>query len=279
MIWEGNIRKMPTERGIEGREVVDYQWLGKDVLEFMPPQNVHHWIGKEVQILFEGRIHCVVSGKPIRKTDGEGMSYDAWRSSPQAVESVIRPELSRIHEGIALRNAAWEEAHHNQPHVVYLSVTSGLKVGVTRLTNVPYRWHDQGAVSAIIIAQTPYRQLAGLIEVALKPHLADRTNYRQMLTDVPSGLEALESHREQAFDWLGELYEPFFDETSPPESFSFPVVHFPSKIKSIRLEKEGRIEGRLAGIKGQYFIFEDGRVINIRNHAGYRVSIKVDGVN
>ncbi len=47
------------------------------------------------------------------------------------------------------------------PHYVYLSKTSGLKVGVTRATQIPTRWIDQGAVEAVIIAETPYRGAAG----------------------------------------------------------------------------------------------------------------------
>ena len=109
------------------------------------------------------------------------MSYDAFKSSPLAVESIIRPELSRIHEGVALRDYDWEMAHHMQPHIVYLSKTAGIKVGVTRETQIPYRWIDQGAVEALILAKTPYRQAAGLIEVALKKHISDKTNWRKML--------------------------------------------------------------------------------------------------
>ena len=132
-------------------------------------------------VRFAHAIHCIDSGKQITKTFGEGLSYAAWRTSPAAVESIVRPELSRIHEGIALRDAAWEDAHHNQPHYVYLSKTSAVKVGVTRTCNVPSRWIDQGATEAIRLAETPYRQLAGLMEVALKVHFADTTAWLAML--------------------------------------------------------------------------------------------------
>ena len=153
----------------------------KDVLDPGDEIDMNSLIGKQVRITFENTIHCVVTGKKIKKTFGEGMSYPAWISSPSSVESIIRPELSRIHEGIALRDAEWEEEHHNKPHFVYISRTAGIKVGVTRSTNVPYRWIDQGAVEAILLAETPYRQLAGLIEVSLKEHMSDKTNWRAML--------------------------------------------------------------------------------------------------
>ena len=124
------------------------------------------WVGQHVRLEFDGDIHCVETGKRIKKTFGEGL-YDAFRKSPLACPSIIRPELSRIHEGIALRDEAWERANHLQPHVVYISQTSHLKVGVTRATNVPSRWVDQGR-RCHCLGQYAYRQLAGEIEVALK---------------------------------------------------------------------------------------------------------------
>ena len=264
---------MDVKWGSSGKNEVQYRWVGADILESMPLIDPHLWIGQELTLEFEGAIHCAVTGKRIRKTYGEGMSYDAWINAPQAVESVFNPELSRIHEGIALRDREWEEAHHNQPHVVYISHTSGLKVGVTRTTNVPYRWMDQGAAGAIVIANTPYRQLAGELEVALKTHMADKTNFRKMLAQVDFDDKLLLDAREDAFEWLGEAYESFFEDDAPPIEMIYPVLSYPAKIKSIRLDKVSRFTGVLLGIKGQYLLFDENRVFNVRNHAGYRVKL------
>mgnify|MGYP006091167949 FL=1 len=273
MNWEGHLRKMVVTLGSSAKNEVKYRWVGADILELMPPIDPHLWIGQELTLEFEGAIHCAATGKRIRKTYGEGLSYDAWINAPQAVESVFNPELSRIHEGIALRDFEWEEAHHNQPHIVYISHTSGLKVGVTRTTNVPYRWMDQGASGAIVIANTPYRQLAGELEVALKPHMADKTNFRKMLTQVDFDAKLLLDAREDAFEWLGEAYESFFEDEAPPIEITYPVLSYPAKIKSIRLDKVSRFTGVLLGIKGQYLLFDENRVFNVRNHAGYRVKL------
>ena len=35
------------------------------------------------------------------------------------------------------------------------------------------------------------------------------------------------------------------------------------------------IEGRLWGIKGQYLIFDDGSVLNIRKHNGYNITLEI----
>ena len=177
MIHYGNLRKMTSELHDE----VHYEIPLYDKTSFSESISLNQLIGSTLNISYSGIINCVISGKKINKTYGDGMSYDAFKSSPLAVESIIRPELSRIHEGVALRDYDWEMAHHMQPHIVYLSKTAGIKVGVTRETQIPYRWIDQGAVEALILAKTPYRQAAGLIEVALKKHISDKTNWRKML--------------------------------------------------------------------------------------------------
>ena len=214
-------------------------------------------MGQRLYIQFEGQIHCRVTGQTIRKAYGEGMSYQAWSEHPAAVESVLRPELSRIHEGIALRDFEWEQKHHNQPHYVYISQTGGFKVGVTRTTNRPFRWHDQGAVAAIAIAETPYRQLAGEMEVSLKEILSDKTNFRKMLANVEPDCAELEGWKEECFDHLGPVYEPFFID-EPPEEFVYPVLNYPAKVNSLTLDKAPSIEGTLEGIKGQYLLMGDG---------------------
>lgn len=252
-----------------------YVWAGKDRLDGLEEVCPHDWLGKELCFQFDGEINCVITGKSIRKTYGEGMSYDAWLKAPNAVESVFHPELSRIHEGVALRDKEWEEKHHNKPHVVYISHTSGLKVGVTRSTNVPNRWIDQGAVGAIVVANTPYRQLAGELEVALKPYMADKTNFRRMLSNVTFDSEVLVQAREAAFDNLGEAYESFFEEDAEAFEIRYPVSEYPEKVSSVRLDKTPSFQGKLIGIKGQYLIFDNNRVFNVRSHAGYRVKIVV----
>lgn len=272
MIWEGNVRKMTSSVTTSGH--VNYAWEGADVTDALPKMPANPLIGKQVCIQFDGDIHCVVTGKRTNKTYGEGMSYDAFLKSPLACPSIIRPELSRIHEGIALRDEAWERANHLQPHVVYISQTSHLKVGVTRSTNVPSRWVDQGACGAIVVANVPYRQLAGEMEVALKGSFSDRTHWRNMLKAAAMDDEALVEAKEEALDLLGSAYESFFEDSDDVMALQFPVAVYPSKVTSVKLDKHPKVEGTLVGIKGQYWLFEDGRVWNVRAHTGYRIALK-----
>ena len=273
MKGEGNIRKLKVALSDGGK--VTYTLNTADVLTPLDGVKLDSWIGKPIQIESTGKIHCTVSGKSIRKTYGDGMSFDAFQSSPLAVESIIRPELSRIHEGIALRDTEWEEAHHNQPHVVYLSLTSGIKVGVTRETNVPSRWIDQGASGAVVLARTPYRQLAGLIEVAMKSHFMDKTNWRKMLVagnpDPASVVADLTEAKDEAYEVCPPDYEDFLDDNDTVTLLEYPGVSFPVKVQSLNLTKEPNIEGTLEAIKGQYFILDGGRVFNVRRHSGHQV--------
>ena len=232
---------------------VNYSLPLYDLVNYKHYIELNQFIGSTIKISFSGTINCVVSGKKIKKTYGEGMSYDAFKQSPLAVESIIRPELSKIHEGIALRDYDWEMKHHMQPHIVYLSKTAGNKVGVTRDTQIPTRWIDQGAVEALVIARTPYRQAAGLIEISLKNYISDKTNWRKMLLNELNDLKK--------YLVLDEIIQ----------TINFPVIKYPTKVQSLSLDKNPYIEEKLIGIKGQYLIFENETVFNVRRHAGYLI--------
>lgn len=269
MKLSGNIRKMKSALG----DVVQYQLPLYDILEPNHYIPLNELVGQKFRLTFENAIHCVVTGKKINKVFGEGMSYEAFMNSPEASPSIIRPELSRIHEGIALRDYEWEMEHHMQPHYAYLSNTSGLKIGVTRTTQVPTRWIDQGASQAIVIAETPYRQAAGLVEVALKEHLADKTNWQQMLKSDGVPVDLIKE-REHFSSFLPDELKQWIKTDSEEMLIKYPVLSYPEKVKSVKLDTMPEIEGTLTGIKGQYWMIDNSFVINIRSHAGYRVSLE-----
>ena len=272
-----HLRKMKTSLDPLGSGKALYQLPLFNILEYEGLLDMNQFVGKEIGIHFENEIHCIETGKKIKKTFGEGLSYESFLKSPMAVESIIRPELSRIHEGIALRDKEWEEAHHNQPHFVYLSNTGDIKVGVTRTTNVPSRWIDQGASQAIILAETPYRQLAGLIEVALKDFFPDKTHWQNMLKNVFKTNDSLVDRKNHALEVLPPAYEPFFFDDDSVTVIDYPVVDYPLKIKSIKLDNGSDIQSRLVGIKGQYLLFDGGEVLNIRSHSAYKVTFTLPG--
>lgn len=273
MEFKTNLRKMRTQ--LDDQQMAQYLLPVVDVLAYSHEVSVNSWIGQNITISFRGQIHCVATGKLIKKTFGEGLSYDAFLKSPLASPSIIRPELSRIHEGIALRDEAWEREHHLVPHYVYLSKTSHIKVGVTRVSNVPSRWIDQGACEAIVLAETPYRQLAGLIEVALKDTLSDKTSWQAMLKNTIAEEESLLRKKHDIADVLPYELQDYVTDDDRVHYIHYPVEQYPQKVKSVKLDDITDYTNRLVGIKGQYLLFEQGHVLNIRAHAGYQVTIRV----
>ena len=237
--------------------------------------NMNELIGKKIKINFTGIIHCVSCGKVTKKAFGQGFCYPCFINSPMNSECILRPELCEAHEGRG-RDIVWEELNHNKPHVVYLALTSGVKVGVTRNDQVPVRWIDQGAWKAIKIAETPYRQIAGLIELNLKNHLADKTPWQKMLKNEINDQIDLHSEKDRVIRLLSLAYlEYTLRENQKIYEFNYPVLKYPSKINSISPLKNSQIEATLTGIRGQYLMFDYTNVINLRSHSGYEIELHI----
>jgi hypothetical protein len=229
-------------------------------------------IGKQINMRFTGIIYCTICGKKTRKSFGEGMCYNCFATSPENAECILRPELCLAHEHKG-RDVAWEIKHHLQPHYVYLALVNETKVGVTRGTQIPTRWIDQGANKAIILAETPYRQLAGIIEVGLKDHLTDKTNWSKMLrNEFNASIDLLEM-KEQMEDILPESLQEYISPNNEILELHYPVLEYPKKVTSIGFDKEPEIKSKLTGIRGQYLILDQGNVINIRRHSGYEIEL------
>jgi len=228
-------------------------------------------IGKSIKLSFDGEIYCISCGDKTKKSFSQGFCYKCFISAPEAAECIIRPELCRAHLGEG-RDIEWEKAHHLQEHFVYLAVSSGLKVGVTRSTQIPTRWIDQGASSAILLAQVPNRYLAGCIEVALKEHVSDKTNWRRMLKNEIADAD-LEEEKSRMEDLLPRDLQEYIADSDEITNIDYPVTHYPLKIKSIGFDKEPEISGTLEGIKGQYLYLDFDRVLNIRKHTGYVLTL------
>ncbi|MBK7959100.1 MAG: DUF2797 domain-containing protein [Bacteroidetes bacterium] len=234
-----NLMKMPTaiEQG-----VIQY-FIGTD------RQSVNQWIGKRITIQFEGRINCIDCGKLTKKSFGQGFCYTCFMSSTNNAPCIIHPELCEAHLGKG-RDPEWEMKNHNQPHIVYLANSGGLKVGVTRNDQIPTRWIDQGADFAICFARTPYRRLAGEIEVFLKQHLSDKTNWRKMLANIPDeNVDLIESKEEMA-ELLPFHVQEFYLEDNSIMDLHYPLLVNPAKINSFGLDKKPQFTGILSGIKG-----------------------------
>jgi len=186
----------------------------------------------------------------------------------------MRPELSKAHLDQEDRDLDYEKKVQLQPHIVYLANSSNVKVGVTRKTQVPTRWIDQGAHEALEILEAPNRYLAGITEVALKAHVSDKTNWRKMLTNSIEDVNLI-TWRDTLKVHIPEEAHPYFIAENGETHLDFPVLRYPDKVKSLNLVKTQEYTGTLKGVKGQYLIFEDNTVFNVRANEGLYVRINL----
>ncbi|TBW06372.1 DUF2797 domain-containing protein [Azotobacter chroococcum subsp. isscasi] len=243
---------------------------------------VNPLIGQPLRLEYLGAIHCSHCGRRTAKSFGQGYCYPCFRKLPQCDSCIVSPE--KCHHALGTcRDPAWGERFCMTEHVVYLANSSGVKVGITRASQVPTRWLDQGARQALPILRVATRQQSGLVEDLLRSQVADRTNWRALLKGEAAPVD-LPAVREQLFDSCREGLEalqarfglqaiqPLND--AEPVEIRYPVESYPGKIVSLDLDKTPVVEGILQGIKGQYLIFDVG-VINIRKYTAYQLAVSV----
>lgn len=262
MTYSGVLTKMQTEFG----NPIQYYLVFEN--SFL---NLNQVLNKSITIELTG-YQCLNCGKN-KKIYRQGFCYDCFYSSPAVGDWIMKPELSTAHLGIADRDLDYETRVQLQPHIVYLALSSEVKVGVTRKTQVPTRWIDQGAEKAIAIVEVPNRYLAGITEVALKNHFSDKTNWRKMLTNDIVSTDLIQEKIKVQDLLPQEVTEYFFSDKNGVYEMHYPVLQYPKKINSLSLEKTPHFKGVLIGIKGQYLLFEDGTVFNVRSSEGSVVNI------
>jgi len=267
----GALQKMRTE-------------LSDKVSYFLPvgEQEVamNELIGKPIRLHYQGAINCTHCGRKTNKSFSQGYCYPCFKSLPQCDQCIVKPELCHFHEG-SCRDESWGEQFCFQDHYVYLANSSGVKVGITRGTQIPTRWMDQGAVQALPIFKVATRLQSGKVERLLGEHVADKTNWRKMLKNEVESLDLTET-RDLLFEkcqaGLIALENEFGLQAIQrlPEAeqieINYPVLNYPQKVTSFNFDKTPEVSGVLQGIKGQYLILDTG-VINMRKFTAYQVMI------
>ncbi|MDZ7803589.1 DUF2797 domain-containing protein [Thiohalophilus sp.] len=267
----GNIRKLTTHLS----DPVDYQLpIGDQQLAMSP------LFGRAIQLQFLGEIHCIECGRKTSKSFNQGYCYPCFRSLAQCDSCIVKPEQCHYFEGTC-REPEWAAQHCLRDHYVYLANSSGIKVGITRGSQIPTRWMDQGASQALPIMRVKNRLISGLAEVILKQHVADKTAWQRMLKGEPEFVD-LATRRDELFEQcrneLNQLAAQqgedslslLTDETVV--DIRYPVTAYPQKITSLNFDKTPLIEGVLQGIKGQYLILSSG-VLNLRKFSGYKLQL------
>ncbi|CAA0100607.1 Uncharacterised protein [Halioglobus japonicus] len=275
LLATGAVRKMKTALA---SPVAYTMILGEHEIPLNP------YLGKQLQLEFLGVINCIHCNRKTSKSFNQGYCYPCFKRLAQCDSCIVSPEKCHYAAGTC-REPEWGEQHCMIDHIVYLANTSGIKVGITRGSQVPTRWMDQGATQARPIFRVSNRLQSGLVETAFKSHIADKTNWQAMLKGdaEPRDLEEVRQRlMEDCADELDALFQvhglqaitELIDE--PDVHIDYPVLEYPSKVKSLNLDKTPVIGGTLLGIKGQYLIFDTG-VINMRKYGGYNVSLLATG--
>ncbi len=263
-MFEGILKKMITERDTPINYFLDME------SDFI---NVNQCIGKNISINNIGS-QCLNCSKEL-SIFRQGFCKSCFFESPAVGDWIMRPELSKAHLNQQDRDLDYEKKIQLQPHIIYLALSSHLKVGVTRKSQLPTRWIDQGAHEAMIVLEVPNRYLAGIGEVALKQVFSDKTNWRKMLQNESEPVNWKEEFN-KALDYLPKDLKPFMNtEEKKLEKFEFPVIKYPNKVVSLNLLKTPFFQGKLIGVRGQYFLFEDQTVFNIRSNEGQKVKLKI----
>lgn len=272
MRLQGNLKKMVVTH----QSPVKYELVAGE--NRLP---LNDCIGRTLRLRFTGVIHCIACGRETPKSFHQGYCYPCMRTLARCDTCIIKPEQCHYAAGTC-REPDWAQDNCLQPHIVYVANTSGPKVGITRHSQVPTRWIDQGAVEALPILEVEQRLVSGLIETAMKRHISDRTDWRLMLkgNPEPQNLVRLgERLLTSAAGPIAELRQRYGERSvvllhQASIAIDYPVVTWPVKVSSFNFDKTPEVSGTLQGIKGQYLIFDSG-VINIRKFGGYRVEVEL----
>lgn len=265
----GNLRKMKVELAgpVQYQLPMTDQWVALNPL-----------IGKPIKLVYSGNIACIHCHRSIKKSFNQGYCYPCFKSLAQCDLCIMRPETCHYQAGTC-REPAWGEAFCFQPHFVYLANSSDIKVGITRQTQVPTRWIDQGAIQALPILKVQSRYISGLLEVAIARYVSDKTSWQRMLKNQVEAADLIAKRDElltlceadiaEVIQRFGDKSIEFLPEVSVV-NIHYPVETYPAKVKSFNFDKIAEVSGILQGIKGQYLLLDTG-VINIRKFAGYEV--------
>ncbi|SMN14517.1 FIG01199523: hypothetical protein [uncultured Candidatus Thioglobus sp.] len=260
----GNIQKMHTT--LEEGNAIYQLPIGNEMVA------MNALVGQEISLIFNGTITCSNCGMITKKSYSQGYCYPCCRDLARCDLCIMKPETCHHHLGTC-REPLWGLDNCFAPHIIYLANSSGIKVGITRKSNIPSRWIDQGAVQALPIFEVDTRLKSGQIEVALKAFVSDKTNWQKMLKNKVDEVNLVATKNQLLAKVTGlatELGAVALDNEAI--KIHYPVVEYPSKVTSLNFDKMPEISGVLRGIKGQYLLLDTG-VLNIRKFSSYNITL------
>jgi len=236
---------------------------------------LNSYVGKSIRLEYLRKVQCLSCGKNTYGILTQGFCHSCSATLPGCDICMLKPELCHYNFGTC-RIKPWGLSKCFRWHYIYLSITSGVKVGITSAVNAPKRWIDQGAVQALPIFKVSSRFLSGIIECKLKSYFADKTHWCSMLKSKPF-IHDLVHYRDIIF----KKEESFFINIQKVygrhsiiyinrelTEINYPILSYPLQVLSHNFIKDSVLEGVLLGIKGQYMILSDKKVFNIRRYLG-----------
>ncbi|MCP5160177.1 MAG: DUF2797 domain-containing protein [Hahellaceae bacterium] len=281
LIGEGGIRKLATHLNSDGSVAYAFRLDDCEV-------PINDLIGHRLKLVYRDRILCTHCGRKTNKSFSQGYCFPCFKKLAACDTCIVSPEKCHFSEGTC-REPEWGRSFCFQPHIVYLANSAGLKVGITRETQVPTRWIDQGATAALPLYRVNSRYLSGCIEVVCKQFVSDRTPWQSMLkgktpeldlyTEAANLVARVERDVLSMSDaGAGDDMPVCIEKLSASIlNINYPVTVWPDKVVSLSFDKSSEIEGRLLGVKGQYLILDTG-CLNIRKFTAYQISIFSDAV-
>ncbi len=231
-------------------------------------------LGKKIVIKFSGEIRCIECGRITSKSFQQGNCYPCFMKLAKNDLCILKPETCHFHLGTC-RAPEWGKSNCFKPHKVYLSNTSGLKVGISKENPVTNRWVDQGAMFGIEFFDVGSRKDAGIIESEISKFISDKTAWQKMVS-MDSEKINLAQKRQEIFQMvkekIGNIQNTFL--TNDEIAITYPILKYPSKKTAYKPNELKPIEDTLVGIKGQYLLFENG-VFNIRSNSGNFASFEI----
>ena len=244
------------------------------------PIPLNDFIGRHIQLRHTGIIRCTHCQRKTNKSFNQGYCFPCFKKLAQCDSCIVSPEKCHFHFGTC-REPEWAQQHCHTDHIVYLANSSGIKVGITRASQMPTRWLDQGAIQALPFARVADRYLSGLLEVLCKNFVADKTDWRALLRGDAEPVDLAASRTQllqqaqagilslQAAHGIGAVQ--LLNDTVA-QQFSYPILRYPEKVNTFNFDKEPVVAGELLGIKGQYLLFAKG-ALNIRKFTAYEVEL------
>jgi len=264
MQLNGHIDKMQTS--LSG-SLAQYHLLFDD-----KQVDMNSLVGSPIELSFNKIIQCANCRRITPKSYSQGYCFPCARSLARCDLCIMRPETCHYHLGTC-REPDWGLSNCFAPHIVYLANSSGIKVGITRKTNTPGRWIDQGAISALPILEVKTRLESGLIENHTELKFGQTTNWRTMLKNETEPAD-LVTAKASVLAEVSSLVDKFDAKPFPDDviNIDYPVLKYPTKVVSLSFDKNPVISGVLNGIKGQYLLLESG-VLNVRKFSSYHLTL------